>query len=337
MPPPFVASEYQINLSLWSIVMPILKSILQRTMKIIVGIFETTRVHHTGAYAAQAAYFFFLSLIPILITLVTIIRFTPITQADIIEAMSYVFPQTVIGFIEGIVGQVFTVSTTIIPISILIIVWSSGRGVAAITQGLNLVYDNMETRNYIWVRFRSMIYTVFFILGIILTLLGSVFGNIIRDSLVSFSPLVKDAVDLLIRLQIVFTFIIMTVFWMFVYRYLPNRGHRYKLTLPRMLPGAIFTSVSWLLLSSSFSLYIRVFTNFQTIYGSLTTVILLLLWLYLCMYLVLLGGELNAFVEKYRESHDLYREKILGTYKEEKNTIHLKELEEATEPHQTES
>ena len=286
------------------------KESILRIIKIPIGIFNITRHHHTGAYAAQAAYFFFLSLIPILLTLITLIRFTPIDQQDVIEAMTYIFPSTVLGFITGIIDQVFTVSATVIPISILVTLWSAGRGVLAITHGLNIIYENVETRNYLFVRMRSTVYTICFIVGIILTLLGSVFGNVIRDSLTTVSPFMKDVIDVLIRAQVIFTILVMTIFWMFVFRYLPNRGHKYKITLFRMFPGAVFVSVSWLLISAIFSMYLRIFTNFQSMYGSLTTVVLLMLWLYFCMYIVLLGGELNAFIERYRESQDLYRARL---------------------------
>ena len=79
----------------------------------------TVSSHHTGAFAAQAAYFFVLSLIPIFMLLLTMVQFTPVTKADVMEAVLPVFPSTVSPMIESIVNQVYMTSGTIIPLTIL--------------------------------------------------------------------------------------------------------------------------------------------------------------------------------------------------------------------------
>ena len=58
----------------------------------------------------------------------------------------------------------------------------------------------------------------------------------------------------------------------------------------------------WLLLSFFFSVYLDVFKGFTSMYGSLTTIILIMLWLYGCMYIILLGGEINALLENFAET-----------------------------------
>ena len=65
----------------------------------------TVSSHHTGAFAAQAAYFFVLSLIPIFMLLLTMVQFTPVTKADVMEAVLPVFPSTVSPMIESIVKK----------------------------------------------------------------------------------------------------------------------------------------------------------------------------------------------------------------------------------------
>ena len=69
----------------------------------------TINSHHTGAYAAQAAYFFVLSLIPIFLLLLTMVRFTPITMSEVMTAVLKVFPESVAPMIRSIVSQVFSV------------------------------------------------------------------------------------------------------------------------------------------------------------------------------------------------------------------------------------
>ena len=96
--------------------------------------------HHVGAYAAQAAYFFVLSLIPIILLLLTMVQYTPVTKADVMTAVVQVFPSTVDTLITSIVNQVYNQSSTVIPVTIVVALWSAGKGVLSITTGLNAIF-----------------------------------------------------------------------------------------------------------------------------------------------------------------------------------------------------
>ena len=255
--------------------------------------------HHTGAYAAQAAYFFVLSLIPILLILMTLVQYTPVTMLDVQNALMEVFPASVEGFVRALVIQVYAQSGSVISISILVALWSAGKGVLSVTSGLNCVYENEETRNYMYLRVRATFYTVIFILAIMLSLLLSVFGNSISAIVNQHIPLFRHVMDFIIRIRTVVTFLILTAFWDVVYRFLPNRDERAKTTCRRQLPGAVFTACAWQLISFIFSIYLQIFTGFSSMYGSMTTIILIMLWLYMCMYVILPGGEINALLERY--------------------------------------
>lgn len=259
----------------------------------------TVNSHHTGAYAAQAAYFFVLSLIPIFLLLLTMVRYTPVTRNDVIKAVLQVFPSSVSHTIQGIVLEVYSRSGTVIPITILVALWSAGRGVLAVTSGLNTIYSKVETRNYFYLRLRASLYTVLFLLMILLSLIVFVFGNSISAIVYAHIPFLIKVVDFIMRIRSLVIFVVLIVFWDLVYKFLPNRRHMAKTTLRRQLPGAVFTACGWLLLSFIFSVYLDIFTAFSTMYGSMTTIILIMLWLYGCMYTVLLGGEINVSLERY--------------------------------------
>lgn len=260
---------------------------------------QIIRSHHTGAYAAQAAYFFVLSMIPILLILMTLVQYTPVTMMDVQQALMEVFPSSVEGFVRSLVIQVYAQSGSVISISILVALWSAGKGVLSMTSGLNCVYENEETRNYVYLRIRATFYTVIFILAIMLSLLLSVFGNSISAIVNEYIPLFRHIMDFIIRIRTVVTFLILTAFWSVVYRFLPNRVNRPKTVWRRQLPGAVFTACAWQLISFVFSIYLQIFTGFSSMYGSMTTLVLIMLWLYMCMYIILLGGEINALLERY--------------------------------------
>ena len=92
--------------------------------------------HHVGAYAAQAAYFFMLSLIPIILLLLTMVRYTPVTKADVMTAVVQVFPTSVDSLITSIVNQVYNQSSTIIPITVIVALWSAGKCVLSSSTGV---------------------------------------------------------------------------------------------------------------------------------------------------------------------------------------------------------
>ena len=273
-----------------------IKRIKDRVMRIV----ATVSSHHTGAYAAQAAYFFVLSLIPIFLLLLTMVQFTPVTKADVMEGVLQVFPSTVTPMIKSIVDQVYMTSSTIIPVTILVALWSAGKGVLSVTYGLNCIYDNIETRNYFYLRARACMYTFLFLVAIMLSLVLSVFGNSISVIVYEHVPFVRKVMNKIIQMRIYFSLPLLTFFWDLVYKYLPNRGTAGKTTLRKQLPGAFFTACGWMVLSFIFSVYLDIFKGFSNMYGSFTTIILIMLWLYGCMYIILLGGEINAILEGYR-------------------------------------
>lgn len=253
---------------------------------------EDTARHHVGAYAAQAAYFFILSLIPIILLLLTMVRYTPVTKADVMTAVVQVFPTTVDSLITSIVNQVYNQSGTIIPITILVALWSAGKGVLSISTGLNTIYGCPETRNYFYLRIRATLYTVLFLIAILLLLVMSVFGNSLNILITTHVPAIKPFADQMLEMRMIVSPGILIGFSLLIYKFLPNRKDRFR----KQLPGAIFTAVGWLIISWIFSVYLDIFTGFSTMYGSLTTIVLIMLWLYFCMYCILLGAEANIYM-----------------------------------------
>ena len=261
---------------------------------------STVNSHHTGAYAAQAAYFFVLSLIPIFLLLLTMVQYTDVKMSDVLNAVREIFPDSVSAGIQSTLIQLSINLKEMLPVTVIVALWSAGKGVLSVTSGLNCIYSNTETRNYFYLRIRASIYTVLFLLAIMLSLIISVFGNSISTMVYEYVPFLSKVVDFIMRIRTLVTLVVLTVFWDLVYKYLPNRKHKAETTLRKQLPGAVFTAFGWQLISFIFSIYLDIFTGFSSMYGSMTTIILILLWLYGCMYIILLGGELNALLERLR-------------------------------------
>lgn len=254
--------------------------------------------NHAGAYAAQSAYFFMLSMIPIILLLLTIVQYTPVTKGDVMIAVVDVFPEEQMKeFMIGIVNQVYNQSRTVIPITALVALWSAGKGVLAMSTGLNCVYGSKETRNYIFIRIRASVYTVIFIVSIVLGLVLSVFGNSISLFVNKRLPFLKETIDFILQMRTMISFVVLLIFSLLIYRFLPNRKDKIR----NQLPGAVFTSVGWLFISFIFSMYLTIFRGFTVLYGSMTAIIMVMLWLYFCMYVMLIGGLINNLWQEERE------------------------------------
>lgn len=93
------------------------------------------------------------------------------------SAVANVVPDSITPAILAIVNQVYNQSAAVIPITVLVAMWSAGRGVLAMTAGLNCIYKSHETRNYIFLRIRATFYTVSFLVVIVVTLVVLGFGN----------------------------------------------------------------------------------------------------------------------------------------------------------------
>ena len=102
----------------------------------------------------------------------------------------------------------------------------------------------------------------------------------------------KQIADWLIKTRTIITPITLMIFFLLIYKFLPNRRTKLK----RQIPGAVFAAIGWMIITWIFSVYVDVFQGFSDMYGSLTTIVLIMLWMYFCMYTILLGGVVNVMV-----------------------------------------
>lgn len=288
---------------------------MKRILKNVDGFMRRIQQDHVAAYAAQGAYFILLSFIPFLLLLMTLIRYTPITQQMVLEGFYQIVPESG-GFqelISGIVREVYTKSAAVVPISALFTLWSAGKGVQAISNGLNSIYHVQETRFYLILRVRSAFYTLLFLLSLTSTLVLLVFGNSIQRKLEAHLPVVAKLTAFIIGMRTGITLLVLATVFLILYKVVPNRRASFK----SQIPGAVISAVAWSLFSLGFSLYLDYFDGMSDMYGSLTTIILVMLWMYFCMYIVLIGAEINAYFEdKFRRLQQTAVERIQNEYRE---------------------
>lgn len=242
-----------------------------------------------NAYSAQSAFFIILSAIPFLMVFSSLLQYTAVTEAMILDIISRIMPEYVSPFVISLVDEVYNRSMGIISVTAVVAIWSAAKGVQYMADGLNAVNDLEETRNWFILRFWAVVYTIIFLIAIVFTLLVLVFGNSLHDLAVQYVPILKHAADFLSHFKGLAMIAILTLFFAVVFTALPNC----KLSFKSQLPGAAICSVAWYAFSFGLSVYVDYFNGFS-MYGSLTTIALIMLWLYFCMYIMMMSAEVNV-------------------------------------------
>ncbi len=249
---------------------------------------------HLRAYAAESAFFIVISIVPCILLLLTLIQYTPVTKTMIMEAALEVFPSNINVMIVSIVDEVYNQSVSVIPLTAITAMWSAGRGVLSMANGLNWVYGNTEKKNYVFMRLQAAAYTLIFVVAIVFSLLLLVFGNRISVFIAKHIPLFHHVVELVIDVRVLISLAVLIFAFTVAYKLLPNG----KVKMLHQIPGATFAAVGWLSCSLAVSIYLDIFHGFADMYGSLTTIVLVMLWLYFCMYSMLIGARINVYIQE---------------------------------------
>ncbi|MDQ0246642.1 membrane protein [Bacillus fengqiuensis] len=245
--------------------------------------------------AAEQAYYYMLSIFPILILLLSIVPYLSIDPQKAIAFMQGVMPsETAKVFDETVVSIVTQPNGGLLTIGILGTLWSASNGMNAFMHAMNVAFDVEETRSFIKTRLLSIGLTVGLIFAFIIALVLPVFGNVLLNTIEFFIPLPGKTELLLKILRWLIAIGVMIVVLSVLYRLAPNKHYPFK----QVIPGAVTATIIWQIISLGFSFYVSHFGNYSATYGSLGGVIILMLWFFLTGFALVLGGEINALYHK---------------------------------------
>lgn len=263
--------------------------------KILDKILKNMEKDHISEYSSQCSYYTILSFIPFVILLITLIQYTGINQETLFNAISKIVPSGMDEMVISIVQEVYSKSLGTISISIIFTLWSAGKGLYALTKGLHTIYktNEEESTNYFYLRLRVLGETILFIFLIALGLIGMVFGGnlllVIQNKFGIFENF--DFLSVIFT-KVIFLLATIAIFAI-IYRFMP----KHKVKLKSQIYGAVFGAIALNIVSLVFSKYLDIFKGFSITYGSLTTLMLILMWTYACFYTVFLGAEINKIVQ----------------------------------------
>jgi membrane protein len=245
--------------------------------------------------AAQQAYYYMLALFPMMILLIAIVPYLNIDPQKAINVVNQLLPEESAQLLrDNVVKLVSERNGGLLTFGIIGTIWSASNGMNAFMKAMNIAYDVKETRSFIKARLVSIFLTIGLILAFVIALLLPVFGNVILETIQTIIP-IPEPYDIIFNvIRWVIGIVVMVAVLTGLYRIAPNKHYPFK----HVLPGAIFATIVWQLISLGFSFYVSNFGNYSATYGSLGGVIVLMLWLFLTGLALVLGGEINAIYHR---------------------------------------
>ena len=269
------------------------KQIFEKAKKISTFVSDTMNRTKIAAFSGQSAFFLMLSFLPFLLFCFSLLQVTPLTKNDLENFIFAFIPKDFQAVLRGFVTDIYDNSNAgILSATVITSVYLSSKAFYSLIQGLNSMFKTKEDRNFILLHIYSIVYSVLFAVIIIATLMIFVFGNKILHFLEKFFPLLVSILFDILEFRILIGFCLLCITFLLLYRFLPNCSYRFR----ELLPGAVFSTLGWLLFSFFYSIYINNFSNYASFYGAMTAIALLMVWLYTCMYILLLGGIINHLI-----------------------------------------
>lgn len=253
---------------------------------------------HVAIVAAGVAFFTLLAIFPLITACLSLYGlFADPSQIEgLLYSVNSVLPKEAWDILNGQITSVITAPNAGlglgIAIGLLIALWSAGAGIRAIMRAMNIAYGEKETRNM----------ATFYTLASSMTLAVIIFVWVSLAVIIgvpAFLALMKLE-GLTVGFSRTLPWLLLILVFAFssgvLYRFGPSRRPAKKRWV---MPGIIFTTVTWLVQSFAFSKFIAAFGNYNAVYGSLSAVIILLIWFWLTAYTVIVGAELNAEMERH--------------------------------------
>ncbi|MBD5116098.1 MAG: YihY/virulence factor BrkB family protein [Ruminococcaceae bacterium] len=268
-----------------------LKKVLNSAIYAIERISKRFDSDNLSAYAAQAAFFIFISIFPFLMLFLNLLKYIPFFSSESIEVWTMEVFSPIIGeLLKGIIQEANSSgSGALISITTIAALWACSKGVLGIIYGLNSIYKTPEKRGYILLRATAVFYTVGLLVALIVVLLLMVFGNMILNLVLTHIPALDSFANAVRIVRWLVSFGFLTIFFMFLYTVIPERKTKFK----NEIPGAVISAIGWVGFSALYSLYMDMFASRSNIYGSLAAIIFFLLWIYICMIILFVGAEIN--------------------------------------------
>lgn len=250
----------------------------------------------TAAFSAQSAFFILMSVFPFTMLILQLMKYVPISQENLLLAVDTVFPDYLLPTIHEILQEIYSSSFGLVAVTVVTTLWASSKAVHAMQQGLGRICNEDRVTNWFFVRAWAVLYTFLMAVFIVFAVVMVVFWQRIRTILIHYRPRGISLHVYSSLLQAVYMILLVTLVFAMMYKLFTHK----KLRFIDQLPGALLASIGCYGFSLFVTIYISEFHGFS-MYGSLTTLTLVMFWLYFCNYFIMIGAEVNEVMRRERE------------------------------------
>lgn len=240
------------------------------------------------SYAAQCSFWILIALIPFTMFLLTLLQTIRIENTTLLFLAAELLPVPVERTLIALLSEIPPPSG-LISVTAVLCVWSASNGTLALIKGLYSVFEVPRRHSYIRIRIIAIAYTLLLAICLILSLALLIFGRILTSSL-GIIP------------RPVFVFFLLWIFFGIMFLAVP----RNRVGFRSAFIGAAFSAAGWELFSFFFSVFVENFANYAILYGSLAAIVILMMWLYFCMFILLIGGQVAMWLQHSSILNDLH-------------------------------
>lgn len=263
-------------------------------MRFVMRVLAKSSSDRVGAYSAQIAFFILMTVFPMVILFLQLIRVAPISQESILYAIDSVFPDYLLTTLHGLLQEVYSASSELVPITVVTTLWTISKVMHAMVQCLDTICSKEGSRNWVVVRLWSIACTgLAFVVAVFIA--GSTIAwRPLKIFLIRNRPAGISLSTFSGTIDLAYTMLIGVISIAVLYKILPRRN----LNFFAQIPGALFAVFAIMMLSSVLTVYVGRFNGFSA-YGSLTTLTLVMFWLYFSCYFLMMGAVINEVLQEF--------------------------------------
>lgn len=269
---------------------------IQTYSKKVKFIMEYSNYREINSKAAEMSFYLLLSFFPFLIFTISLVVYTPIIKlSKYIFLLKKILPLSAFNIVSSLIqSAIENRSFSFLILSFILAMYTMSRAVLSLIRGMNRSYNIRETRPYFEVLFISLVFVIMIVVLIFTSMIFLVFGEELGSFLFNLIGLDQYFMYIWNLCRYIVGVITVIIILMNLYRFTPNK----KLSFKQVLPGAIVSTLCWLIASFCYSFYSNNFARYDIIYGSLGGIIVLMTWVYLSSWTILIGCEINARLYK---------------------------------------
>jgi membrane protein len=271
-------------------------------MEIIPHILDRIRKHHNTAFSAQIAFYFFLAIFPFIIVFITTLgNMLDVDQVADALAGLQTLPSQVKTLLLDYIMVANDQHLSILSLSFLAILWATSGAYYALSHAFNMAYDVAYTPNPIVERLKGLLYTSGLALALALAIILPSLSQQIIERVVAFAHLPEEWLTIMIAIKFMLYICALGGILSVSYYIIPKQ----KIPYSSVWVGTSFTAIAWWIESHIFNYFIVNFSKISIIYGTLSTVAIMMFWLYTLAGTLIIGAEINAYIWEARTNKDV--------------------------------